>query len=62
MHRGQKDRLICASYTFKGVIARAFAVLSHLMSCDFMSFSTVFQSYQDGGCLIMEGHVQCNSD
>ena len=31
------------------------------MACDFMSFSTVFQSYQDGGRLIMNGCVQWSS-
>ena len=29
--------------------------------CHFTSFSTVFQSYQDGGMLIMKGCVQWNS-
>ena len=28
------------------------------MSCSFMSFSTVFQSYQDDGRLIMKGCVK----
>ena len=28
------------------------------MTCDFTSFSTVFQSYQDDGRLIMKGCVQ----
>ena len=28
------------------------------MTCNFMSFSTVFQSYQDDGWMIMEGCVQ----
>ena len=28
------------------------------MTCDFTSFSTVFQSYQDDGKLIMKGCVQ----
>ena len=28
------------------------------MICDFMSFSTVFQSYQDDGRMIMKGCVQ----
>ena len=28
------------------------------MTCDFTSFSTVFQSYQDNGKVIMEGYVQ----
>ena len=28
------------------------------MICDFMSFSTVFQSYQDNGRMIMKGCVQ----
>ena len=28
------------------------------MTCDFTSFSTVFQSYQDDGWLIMKGYVQ----
>ena len=31
------------------------------MSCDFTSFSTVFQSYQDDWRLIMKGCVQWNS-
>ena len=31
------------------------------MTCDFMSFSTVFQSYQDDGRLIMKDCVQWNS-
>ena len=30
------------------------------MSCDFTSFSTVFQSYQDDWRLIMKGCVQWN--
>ena len=30
------------------------------MACDFMSFSTVFQSYQDTEQMIMEGCVQWN--
>ena len=28
------------------------------MSCDFTSFATVFKSYQDGECVIMEGFVR----
>ena len=31
------------------------------MTWDFTSFSTVFQSYQDDGRLIMKGCVQWNS-
>ena len=31
------------------------------MNCDFTSFSTVFQSYQNDVRLIMKGCVQCNS-
>ena len=30
------------------------------MTCHFTSCSTVFQSYQDGGCVIMQGCVQWN--
>ena len=30
------------------------------MPCDFTSFSTVFQSYQDKGRIIMKGCVQWN--
>ena len=30
------------------------------MICDFTSFSTVFQSYQDDGRMIMKGCVQWN--
>ena len=29
--------------------------------CDFISFSTVFQSYQDDGRMIMKGSVQWNT-
>ena len=36
-------------------------LLDEWMTCDFMSFSTVFQSYQDNGRLIMNGCVQWNS-
>ena len=31
-----------------------------LMDDDFMSFSTVFQSYQDNSKMIMKGYVQWN--
>ena len=31
------------------------------MTCDFTSFFTVFQSYQDNVWMIMKGCVQCNS-
>ena len=31
------------------------------MTCDFMSFLTVFQSYQDDVWMIMKGCVQGNS-
>ena len=31
------------------------------MTRNFTSFSTVFQSYQDDGMLIMKGFVQCSS-
>ena len=31
------------------------------MTCDFMFFSTVFQSYQDDERLMMKGCVQWNS-
>ena len=30
------------------------------MSCDFNSFSTVFQSYQDDGWMVMKGCGQWN--
>ena len=30
------------------------------MTCDFTSFPTVFQSYQDGGRVIMKDSVQWN--
>ena len=30
------------------------------MTCDFTAFSTVFQSYQDDGQMIMKGCVQWN--
>ena len=36
-------------------------VLGGWMTCDFTSFSTVFQSYQDDGRLIMKGCVQWSS-
>ena len=32
--------------------------MNGLMTCDFMSFSTVFQSYQDDGQIIMK--AVCN--
>ena len=32
--------------------------MDECMACDFTSFSTVFQSYQDDGRLIMKGYVQ----
>ena len=35
-------------------------VIYRWMTCDFMSFSTVFQSYQDDGQMIMKGCVQWN--
>ena len=38
-----------------------FLYMDGWMTCDFTSFSTVFQSYQDGGRLIMKGCVQWNS-
>ena len=50
------------------LISTAFVVVSPIgclrdgwMTCDLMSFSTVFQSYQDNGMLIMKGYVQWNS-
>ena len=30
------------------------------MTCDLKSFSTVFQSYQDYGCVIMKWNGMCN--
>ena len=38
-----------------------FAIMDGWMTCDFTSFSTVFQSYQDDGRLIMKGCVQWGS-
>ena len=35
-------------------------VIDGWMTCDFTSFSTVFQSYQDDGQMIMKGCVQWN--
>ena len=35
-----------------------FAMMDGWMTCSFTSFSTVFQSYQDDGRLIMKGCVQ----
>ena len=29
----------------------------HMIGCDFTSFSTVFQSYQDDELIIMKGYV-----
>ena len=40
--------------------APCIAVRSWTMTCDFTSFSTVFQSYQDDGQMIMKGCVQWN--
>ena len=39
---------------------RAIHSMDGWMACDFKSFSTVFQSYQDDGRMIMEGCVQRN--
>ena len=38
-----------------------FGWMAGWMTCDFMSFSTVFQSYQDNGQLIMKGCVQLSA-
>ena len=38
----------------------AFSRLDGWMTWDFSSFSTVFQSYQDDGRMIMKGSVQWN--
>ena len=35
-------------------------VLDRWMICDFTSFSTVFETYQDDGRMIMKGCVQRN--
>ena len=37
-----------------------FCMVDGWMTCDFTSFSTVFQSYQDDGQMIMKGCVQWN--
>ena len=31
------------------------------ITCDFTSFSTIFQSYQDDGWVVMKGCVQSNA-
>ena len=37
-----------------------FSLKDRGMTCNFMSFSTVFQSYQDHGWVIMKGCMQWN--
>ena len=52
-------------HTAPGVCGNGSVPLSHSdgwMTYDFMSFSKVFQSYQDDGRLIMKGCVQCRND
>ena len=48
------SQFACASVMYK----LALRFNGRWMTCDFMSFSTVFQSYQDDEGLIMKGCVQ----
>ena len=41
-------------------LRRAVKIMDRWMTCDFTSFSTVFQSYQDDFWMIMKGLVQWN--
>ena len=49
-----------SNFVFRFLIYRALW-MDGWMTCDFTSFSTVFQSYQDDGQMIMKGCVQWNS-
>ena len=51
---GEKERKIYAK-----IIDLRYA-LDGWITCDFTSFSTVFQSYQDDGRMIIKGCVQWN--
>ena len=42
------------------ILFNSVSVIDGWMTCDFTSFSTVFQSYQDDGRMIMKGCVQWN--
>ena len=49
--------MLCPSY----IIENVHRLMDGWMTCDFTSFSTVFQSYQDDGRLIMKSCVQWSS-
>ena len=51
----------CASWFGYTVSARAPDKMDGWMTCNFMSFLTVLQSYQDDVWMIMKGCVQWNS-
>ena len=53
-------RSVNTDFNVNGYIVRASVSIDGCMTCDFTSFSTVFQSYQDDGRVIMEGFVQWN--
>ena len=53
--------VICFSKTANSDGSNTFGTIAGWMTCDFTSFSTVFQSYQDDGRLIMKGCVQWSS-
>ena len=57
------NRNATCSHNVKHIyLIMVFAVISNdgWMTCDFTSFSTVFQSYQDNGRMIMKDCVQWN--
>ena len=49
-----------AIYLGKQIYQTNYEMMDGWMACDLTSFSTVFQSYQEDGELIMEGCVQGN--
>ena len=48
-------------YEVMRTVSLALGWMDGWMTCDFTSFSTVFQSYQDDVWMIMKGYVQWNS-
>ena len=59
---GSDNTLILTCFLFTSVsLQYSIIKMEGWMTCDFTSCSTVFQSYQDYGRLIMKGSMQWNS-